>query len=146
MDPVTIGGALGAIARFAPAVLDFYDRKNRRAHEIALADKAASSEAFKAALGAFSSAITAQSQPSGVKWVDALNSLVRPLITFQWVIVLYPASLIIQWVAVFQEIGGGLAGAAAATAKVFGPEEQALCSFIVNFWFLGRVLDKAWIK
>jgi hypothetical protein len=143
MDPVTIGGALGAIARFAPEVLNFYDRKSRRAHELALADKASQNEHVKGALDAFRTAIQAQGTPSGVGWIDGLNALVRPLITFQWVIVLYPAALILQWVAAFQEHGAGLAGAVAATGKVFGPDERALCGFIVNFWFLNRVLSRA---
>ena len=143
MDPTIIGGALGAIARFAPEVLNFFDRKARRAHELALAEKAASSEHVKSALAVLQGAIQAQAQPSGVKWVDALNQAIRPIITLQWVIFLYPFSLILQWAAIFQQHGGDLTAAVAATARVFAPEEKALCSFIINFWFLGRVLDKA---
>lgn len=149
MDPI-IGGALGAIARFAPAVLDFYDRKAKRQHDLDLlaaqnttAQITSDGEFRKAGVGALQAAITAQGTATGVAWVDAINALVRPLITFQWVVCLYPASLVIQWVAIFQQSGGDLAGAVAATAQVFGPAEKALCSFILNFWFLGRVLDRA---
>lgn len=149
MDPI-IGGALGAVARFAPEVLGFFDRKARRKHELALLTAGAKSEQIKsdgefrtAGVGALTAAITAQGQPSGVKWVDALNQAIRPLITIQWVLVLYPAALVLQWVAIFQVYGGSLAAAVEATRQVFGPEEKAICSFILNFWFLGRVLDKA---
>lgn len=143
MDPTIIGGALGALARLAPEAINFFDRKDRRKHELALLNAQQAGADRIAAVGALTAAITAQATPSGVKWVDALNSLVRPLITFQWVIVLYPAALILQWVAAFQEHGGSLAGAVTATGQVFGSEEKALCGFIVNFWFLNRVLSKS---
>ena len=142
MDPTIIGGALGAIARFAPEVLNFYDRKAKRAHDIQVLEKTQAGANQLAALEALKAGITAQAQPSGVKWVDALNSLIRPLITFQWVIVLYPAALILQWVAAFAANGQNLAAAVEATRQIFGPDEKALCSFIVNFWFLNRVLSK----
>ena len=142
MDPI-IGGALGAIARFAPEVLNFYDRKAKRSHDLAMVEKAQSGAQALAAIEALKGAVAAQAVPSGVKWVDACNTLIRPLITFQWVIVLYPSALILQWVAIFAANGGNLAAAVTATAQVFGPEEKALCSFILNFWFLGRVLDRA---
>lgn len=142
MDPI-IGGALGAIARFAPEVLNFYDRKAKRAHDLAMVEKAQSGAQALAAIEALKSAVTAQATPSGVAWVDAANALIRPVITFQWVIVLYPAALILQWVAIFNASGGNLAAAVTATSQVFGPEEKTVCSFILNFWFLGRVLDRA---
>lgn len=143
MDPITIGGALGAIARFAPAVLDFYDRKEKRKHDLELLAKTQDGQSNLAALDAFKAAITTQGQVTGVKWVDAINTLIRPLITLQWVIVIYPAALILQWVQVLQMGGGDLAAAVAATSQVFGVGERALCAAIVNFWFLDRVLVKA---
>ena len=138
-----IGGALGAIARFAPEVLNFFDRKDRRRHELAILNSQQAAADRVAAVGALTAAITAQAQPSGVKWVDAMSQLIRPLITLQWVIVLYPSALALQWIAIFQQDGGSLAAAVTATAQVFGTEEKALCSFIVNFWFLGRVLKQS---
>ena len=149
MDPI-IGGALGAIARFAPEVLAHLDRKARRKHELDLLTAGAKTEQIRsdgefrtAGVGALSAAITAQGQHSGVKWVDALNQMIRPLITIQWVLLLYPSALVLQWVAIFQSYGSNLVAAVEATRQVFGPEEKAICSFILNFWFLGRVLDKA---
>lgn len=143
MDPITIGGALGAVARFAPAVLDFYDRKAKRKHDLELLDKTQSGASNLAAIEAFKSAIQTQGQVTGVKWVDAINTLIRPLITIQWVIVLYPTALALQWYQIFDLSGGNLAAATAATAAVFGVGERALCSAIVNFWFVDRVLVKA---
>lgn len=143
MDPITIGGILGGIARFAPAVLDFYDRKEKRKHDLALLEKTQAGASNLAAIETLKTAISTQGQVTGVKWVDAINTLIRPLITLQWVIVLYPAALILQWAQVFQMGGGNMAAAVAATAQVFGPGERALCAGIINFWFVDRVLVKA---
>src|SRR5690349_13526404 len=106
MDPI-IGGALGAIARFAPEVLGFFDRKDKRKHELAVLAANRTVEQIKAdgefrtkSLEALNSAITTQGQVTGVKWVDAVNALIRPIITIQWVIVLYPMALALQWYAI----------------------------------------------
>lgn len=143
MDPTIIGGALGAIARFAPEVLNFYDRKDRRKHELAVLQTQQAATDRVEAVRALVEGIKAQATMTGVKWVDALSQLIRPVITLQWVIVMYPAALILQWVAVFQQHGGDMGAAVAATARVFGPEERAMCAGIVNFWFLDRVIKKA---
>ncbi len=90
------------------------------------------------ALDALQTAISAQSVKSGVKWVDALSTLMRPFITFQWVIILYPAVIVCQIVALFN---GGIP-LIQAIPLVFGEAEKSLVAGILNFWFLGRVFEK----
>ena len=149
-----LGGGLGGLLRLAPELLKWADRKNERKHELAMLDKqneadknrsAAELTALQsagqfqldtAALTALQEAIKGQSQLTGVKWVDALSQLMRPLITLQWVIILYPAVIVATYVLMLQAGDGALN----ALLKVFGPEEKAMVAGIVNFWFLDRVI------
>ena len=89
------------------------------------------------ALDALQAAIKDQGTPSGIKWIDGLSKLMRPLITLQWVVILYPAVIISTFVILYQQ------GVPVIDAmnRVFGPEEKGLVAFIADFWFIGRVLE-----
>ena len=157
MIETLLGGALGGLFRLAPEVLKWVDRKNERAHELSMQDKqlefqkltgqqrmeeihAQEDSAWASgALDALKAGIEAQGKPSGVKWVDALNSLIRPVIALQWVILLYPSVLIASFVL---SVMAGVP-ALVALVKVFGPDEKAICASILNFFFVGRVFDRA---
>jgi len=151
-----LGGLLGGILRFAPAVLKFFTQKADQAHELAMADKMASLEhqkkvddlaqttaenqvvLDKGGLEALLEAVKSQGQKSGVAWIDGLSQLMRPLITLQWVIFLYPGVTIVTFYLLLQS------GMPVITAlnQVFGVEEKAIVSGIINFWFLDRVIRK----
>jgi hypothetical protein len=151
-----LGGALGGLLRLAPEVLKLIDAKNERKHELEMQDKALEFQKIKGsqrldeisaegqqewnkkALDALRESIKGQSTPSGVKWVDAFSSIQRPLITFQWVVLLYPAVIIAKIIIL---VTGGMA-TPEALLTVFGPEEKAIASGIINFWFLNRVLPR----
>lgn len=152
-----LGGLLGGVFRLAPEVLKLLDAKNERKHELSMQDKALEFEKVRGAqkmdeigaaadsawntgaMSALVESIKGQATPSGVKWADALNTLIRPIIAIQWVVLLYPAVLVASFsIAVSQGTP-----ALSALVAVFGPDEKALCSGILNFFFLGRVLDKA---
>jgi hypothetical protein len=150
-----ISGIFGGLLRLVPEVLKFLDAKNDRKHELDMQDKAlefqkvkgtqrmdeigaqAQADWDKGALDALSAAIKDQGTPSGVRWIDGFSKLIRPLITFQWVILLYPAVIIAGFMLAVQ---GGVP-ALQAMKDSFGPEEKAVCSFILDFWFVGRVLE-----
>lgn len=156
MYETLIGGLMGGIFRIIPECLKFFDAKNERAHELSMQQKAfefqqlkgnqrldeitAESQAGwnKGALDALKTAIKGQHVQTGVKWVDGFTSLMRPLITFQWVILLYPGVIVFTFV---MSVHGGTP-ILEALQKIFGPEEKALVAGILNFWFLGRVFDK----
>jgi hypothetical protein len=89
-------------------------------------------------LEALMTAIQGQETPSGVKWIDGFSKLMRPLITFQWVIILYPMVIIAGF---FLAVNSGV-GALNALQGVFGQEEKGLVGAIVNFWFLDRVFAR----
>jgi hypothetical protein len=146
----------GGIFRLAPEVLKFFDAKNDRKHELDMQDKAVEFQKLKGdqkieeigaqgqadwdkgALEALTESIQTQFRPSGVKWVDALSTLIRPLITIQWVILLYPMVIIATFVLAVQS---GVAPLV-AVVQCFGEPEKALVAAILNFWFIGRVFDR----
>jgi hypothetical protein len=156
MVETLFGGLLGGIFRLVPEVLKFFDAKNERQHELSMQDKAIEFQKLKgdqvideiaaqgqvswneAALDTLKTSIETQFRPSGIKWVDALSTLIRPLITVQWVIGLYPAVITAGFILAIQ---GGMPPLE-ALVRAFGPDEKALVGAILNFWFVGRVFDR----
>lgn len=154
-----IGGAAGGLLRLAPEVLKFFDRKNERKHELSLLDKNLEADKQRGVqaerelvlkndlaqvtqgLQALMEAIRGQGQLTGVKWVDALNVTVRPILTY-----LIAGPYALGKFAVFFALTwqGGLTGASvqAAIASTYTPADMAIVSGILNFYFLGRVFDK----
>jgi ABC-type multidrug transport system fused ATPase/permease subunit len=85
--------------------------------------------------------ITAQAQSSGVKWVDALNSLVRPIVTYFFFGLFCLIKLTYLFVAVRGVYLGELELKEAITL-VWDVETMCLFSGIMAFWFSDRVLKK----
>jgi hypothetical protein len=151
-----IGSFLGGLFRIIPEIMKYLDAKNERKHELDMQDKALEFQKLKGdqrideigaqgqvdwntgALDALKTAIEGQDKLIGVPWVDAISKLMRPLITLQWVIILYPAVIIASFVSL---VMSGLS-IVDALPKIFGIEEKALVAGILNFWFLSRVFDK----
>lgn len=152
-----LSGIFGGVLRIVPEILKFMDAKNDRKHELDMQDKALEFQKLKGdqkmdeidaqgradwsagALDALKTAIEGQEKPSGIKWIDGFSKLMRPLITFEWVVLLYPGVIIATfWIAV----AGGVPVLTALNGA-FGPEEKAIVSFIIDFWFVGRVLEVA---
>jgi hypothetical protein len=150
-----LSGIFGGLLRLAPELIKYFNMKAEQAHELnmqkmaydfqvlkgkqevdMIVEKGAAEYATKG-LDALKAAIDAQAKPSGIRWIDGFSALMRPLITFQWVILLYPGIIIATFVIQLQQ---GVA-IMAALLQSFGPEEKALVAFIVDFWFVGRVLD-----
>jgi len=150
-----LSGIFGGVLRLAPELLKFLDAKNDRKHELDMQDKALEFQKLKGdqrldeigaqgaadwntgAINALKTAIEGQDKPSGILWIDGFSKLMRPLITFQWVVLLYPGVIFATFVLLI--ING--VPVIDAMSKVFGPEEKAVVSFIIDFWFVGRVLE-----
>ncbi len=155
MIETLLGGLLGGAFRLAPEVLKWLDRKGERGHELAMQDKAlefekvrgaqrmaeigASAEAAwdTGAIEALKEAVRSQGEKTGVRWVDALSSSVRPVITY-WFMALYCAAKSAAFVAAIN--GGALWSVPVVHA--WTEADQALWAGVLNFWFLGRTLDK----
>ena len=151
-----ISGIFGGLLRLAPEVFKMWDAKNERKHELDMQEVAYKFQELKGnqrvdeiqeqgrvewntgALTTLETAIRSQETPSGVKWIDGFSKLMRPLITFQWVILLYPGVIITTFVILLQSGVPVLA----AMNQAFGPEEKGLVAFVVDFWFVGRVLER----
>lgn len=152
-----LGTLLGGLFRLMPEVLKLWNKSSEQAHELAMFDKQLEADKLKSEAGlllaqaeadhafglaemqGLASAIAQQGQLTGVKWVDAINSLMRPLITFWWVIVLYSVSLFAQFSLL---VGQGVSNAQ-ATLSVWGPDEKAIAASIISFWFCDRALRKS---
>lgn len=146
----------GALVRFAPEALKFFDRKNERAHEALMMDKTTEADRVKGqmamalqesqadsaydvgALQAYVESIKAQAATTGVKWVDAMSALVRPTITFAY-FGLYAgcriASLAIM-------MGSGATAKDIVAAAWTSPDMEVM-SGIFSFWFMDRILTRA---
>ena len=151
-----LGGALGGIARLAPEVLKFFDRKAERKHELALGDQqyriatAANQTAlqkadielmqsqFVSALDAMKEGVKSQGQLTGIKIVDAISATVRPVITY-WIFGLYSIAKSYQIKLIMSADGVDLAQAVAAS---WSASDDAMLSAVLTFWFIGRVWDK----
>lgn len=151
-----LGGLGGGILRLAPELLKVLDAKNERTHELAMghlsieADQARaqaqiSVENAKAdatwdagALQALIESVKAQATMTGVKWVDAMSSLVRPSITFAF-FGLYASCRIAAFIV---GVHGGVPVLDLLKAT-WSAEDQVVLAGILNFWFMGRVFDRA---
>lgn len=156
MIETLIGTLLGGTFRMLPEVLKWFDRKDERSHELAMFDKQLAADKMRAdaqqqlsqlqsdttiatsELATMIAATTAQSVKSGVRWVDALSSLMRPLITFWWVIVLYSAALVARFWVLVQAGTSNLD----AIVMLWGTDEKAIVASIISFWFVDRSLRK----
>lgn len=154
MISTLIGSLLGLFTRALPEIFNYFDKKNDRKHELAMAQEqtkyslalgAQKQEEIKLqgdvtydekALDTFKTAIEIQGEKSGVTWVDGLNALIRPIITIQWVILLYPAVIVTKLVALLINDMPILT----AIPLIWGETETAIVAAIMNFFFLNRVL------
>lgn len=147
-----VGSLLGGLFRLAPEVLKWFDRKDERGHERAMFDKQLEADKLRgeqrqaeldgqlglAEVHALVEATKAQGVQTGVKWVDAINALVRPTLAFQWLIFLWPAVILAGfWLAVTHG-----ADPLVALKQTFGVEEKAMASSIASFWLVDRSLRK----
>lgn len=151
-----IGTLFGGAFRMAPEVLKWLDRKDERKHELAMFDKQLDADRLKleasqrladtqsaeritvADLQAMVEATRAQATITGVKWVDALSSLMRPVITFWWVIVLYTSALVAQFIQMYEQN----VATVDTILRLWGPDERAIVASIIAFWFVDRSLRK----
>lgn len=87
-----------------------------------------------------SAALSDRGKPVGVKWVDALNASVRPVVTYVF-FSLFCFHLIVAIGVSVGWIGHGQAVAAVAVA--WGEEVQALFAAVMGYWFGARAMQHA---
>lgn len=141
--------------RLMPEVFSFLNKKKDYEHELAMLDRQAELEKTRAAskmeevryqgdvdqvLALFASqksALEGQMQKTGMKLVDALNFLVRPLTTYYF-LVLYGLAKLAMFVLATQSGMGGWE----SILKLYDENDRAILSGIISFWFVGRIFDK----
>lgn len=144
----------GGLMRALPELIGLWNKKTDNAHELDMLDKQAALEQTRATarmdeittqgnidqtlalLDAQKTALQTQMQKVGIKWVDALNFLVRPLTTYFFLGMYGLVKLSMLIVA--------LRGADPWTAIIlcWSADDGAILSGILAFWFVGRVFDK----
>lgn len=152
MTIITMFG--GGIMRMLPELLGWLNKKTDNAHELAMLEKQFQLEQTRAAarydelqlqgnidetlklLDAQREALKGQMQKTGIKWVDALNFLVRPLTTYYF-LGFYGLVKLATLVIAMQQVN-----AWQAIIQVWTQDDAAILSGILAFWFVGRVFDK----
>lgn len=114
----------------------------RARHALDLAHAQAEIAAAAGEMDAWAAAIRGQAQPSGVRWIDALSSSVRPILTYWWVIVLYSGAKMLQ-IAVGMDEGVRLAEFVPILVTEF---DRTVIGSILSFWFVDRSLRRGAIK
>jgi hypothetical protein len=155
-----LGSLLGGVFRLVPEGLKWLDRKDERKHELAMFDKQNEADRMRAQsnidqinaqgaanigvaeVNAIIEATKAQSTMTGIKFVDGLNQLVRPMLAVQWLLVLWPAVIICGLILSIQSGTDVLVAMKAA----FGPDEKTMASSIASFWLVDRSLRYKGIK
>ena len=154
MFATLIGSLIGLFTRALPEVINYLDKKNDRRHELELVQEqtkyslalgAQKQEEIKLqgevtydekALDAFKVALEGQNKYTSNTKIDILNAIIRPLITIQWVIILYPAVIIAKFWALMAQSTPILI----AIPLVWTDTENGIVAGIINFFFLNRVL------
>jgi len=147
-----LGGLLGGVLRLAPEVLKFFDRKDERKHELAMANvelviaekkiefgmRQLDAEVDVATMQAMGQALKGQADmaKAGGKIISAISAAVRPGVTV-WFVGLYSAvklavmSLAFAQGAAWQEV----------ILRSWTVDDAAIFSAIIMFWFVGRPIE-----
>jgi hypothetical protein len=147
-------GGLGGLLRLAPEIIKGFDRKNERQHELAMmeveiriAEKRMEHEMRRvdaamtiSELDAISAAVKEQGQTARAagKFVAAISALVRPLVTY-WFVVLYSMVKITSMSMAVSD------GALWQTVLIesWTAEDMAMLNMVLIFWFVGRRYERA---
>jgi len=150
-----LGGSLGGLLRFVPEILKLFTDQRDRDHEYRMTqlqlqiDKARADQAIDlvhaqgeaaAAIGemqAYLEAIKGQAQLTGVKWVDALNQSVRPVVTYWWMALftVYKLATIVAAALNWTDLETFL-------GKLWTAQDAGILAMILGFWFVDRSIRK----
>jgi len=152
-----LGSLLGGLFRLAPEVLKWLDKKNERSHELAMFQQQCQLEAARGeqklaeigaqraadldtgAMSAFQAAIKQQTDMVKIAggWTAALSASVRPVMTY-YLLVLYG---VVKSCLVVNEMALGTPFTV-VMPSLWGVDDMALLSGVVNYWILDRTLAK----
>lgn len=148
-----LGGLFGGVLRLAPEAIKFFDRKNDRKHELAMVEaemrfaqvkgeiamrqtEAQMTMAEVEAIGEAFKEQSATAQAAG-KVVAAISALVRPFVTYLFVIAYAMVKIAAFMIALEQ--GGNWKE---VLLSMWSADDMAVLNMILSFWFVGRVYER----
>lgn len=153
MIETLFGGVLGGLFRLAPEVLKFFDRANERKHEAQMLElqiqhariqmdhqvKVAEYALETAELDAMGIALEEQGRTARAagKVIAALSALVRPAVTYAFVIAYFLVKAAAFGLAMDQD-----GDWKEVLLSIWNKDDMAMLSLILTFWFVGRVMDR----
>jgi len=149
-----LGGVFGGLLRLAPEALKFFDSKNERKHELAMLEaemkfaqvkgeiamRQTEAQMQVAEISAMTEAIKEQSataQAAG-KFVSAISALVRPLVTYIFVLLYVSVKIVGYSLAVAQ--GGDWKELLMSS---WTDDDMSTMSMLLTFWFTGRIFERS---
>ncbi len=163
----------GGLLRALPEIVNFFHKKEDNAHELAMLDKQIQLEQLQAqakqqqiaaqglvdqnleqiktahdALQAQFQMLGDKFQTIGNRWVDGINALTRSAVDVLNMLVrpattYYFLAMFGAYKAALLKIALGNTDVWHAILQVYTPDDAAMLSGILSFWFVGRVFDKA---
>ncbi len=151
-----LGGGLGGVLRFVPEIIKMFNAKGDREHEFRMSelqlkiDQArsaqdidkihAGSDASQLAgdMQSYIEAIKGQSQITGVKWIDALSSSVRPVLTYWWMLLFtfYKSTAIYYFWTTAVSVKEAL-------PLIWDAYDWGMFSMMLGFWFCDRAIKRS---
>ena len=143
-----LGSLMGFGTSFLPKVMDFFQDKQDKKHELAvmevqirqqkeLASQKLEAINVEADIREIES-LHKSMQPTGVKWIDGLRGAVRPVITYAF----FGLFIFVEVSAYLSLTAAGVSGLDAVNA-VWDEETKALFAAVISFWFGGRAISRA---
>lgn len=153
MIETLFGGIIGGLFRLAPEVLKFFDRAGERKHELALFENQirlielrgkiemakTEAEMTMAEMDAIGMATTEQGQTARAagRWVAAISALVRPTVTYAFVIAYFTVK-VASYLLALEQNGDWKA----VLITMWNKDDMAMLMLILTFWFVGRVMER----
>lgn len=152
MITAAVSALLGAVSGLAPEVLKHLNQKADRAHELAIlrlqAELAKAGHqqrleeiregSYAAELATYAEQMRAiqeaQSRPTGVRFVDAFNALIRPATAAVMMAYFAVAAGLLTW-AILADVAAGRLGMAEAAGLIFGSLIGEAIQAVLGFLF-----------
>lgn len=148
-----LGGLFGGALRLAPELMKLWDRRDERKHELNMLDREldfaktrsevqlrqTETELATTQLDTLGEAFREQSQTAQAagKFVAAMSALVRPMVTYIFIL-LYALVKIAGYVLAVSQGGAW----AAVLVGMWSVDDMAVLNMILSFWFVGRVYER----
>tara|TARA_R100000808_G_scaffold7062_1_gene20747 strand:- start:22721 stop:23143 length:423 start_codon:yes stop_codon:yes gene_type:complete len=136
-----IGSVVGFGASFAPKILDYFQDRADKKHELAVMERQAEIKldqtAIEANIREIESLHEHDARMSGGKFIDGLRSSVRPVITYLFMGLFMTAEITAYLILIDSGIN-----AADAVQLIFDDEIMAIWASILAFWFGSRSIKR----